>query len=65
MSRTTVEVAGFGTVTFKPLGKLAMERVREAAQRGAPRGYGSSWPWSVPLAEWPAEGHARMWRGLT
>jgi hypothetical protein len=41
MTSTTVEIEGFGPVTFKPLGKLAMQRVREAAHRGAPRGYGS------------------------
>jgi hypothetical protein len=30
----TVEIEGFGSVTFRSAGKLDMERVREAARRG-------------------------------
>jgi hypothetical protein len=40
MARPTrsVEIEGVGTVTFRPLGKIAMEQVRDAARRGAPKG---------------------------
>jgi hypothetical protein len=30
----TIEVHALGTVTFRPLGKVAMERLQEAARRG-------------------------------
>jgi hypothetical protein len=37
MARTpqTIEVHALGTVTFQPLGKIAMERLQEAARRKA------------------------------
>jgi hypothetical protein len=31
----TIEVHALGTVTFRPLGKVAMERLQEAARRNA------------------------------
>jgi hypothetical protein len=38
----TIEVEGFGSVTFKPLGKVAMSRIAGAVERGGVRGWGST-----------------------
>jgi hypothetical protein len=34
----TIEVHALGAVTFRPLGKIAMERLQEAARRGGHQG---------------------------